>query len=277
MQPITAALTTMHGKEQQIAPAFGRIAGWELVVAQIDTDQFGSFDGEVPRTLSPKAAALAKAKLGAEQLGLRFGVASEGTIGHHPQFPLLTSDHELIAIVDLELGHELVVSHVSAEIIAERHVLSDDSNLEQIASLCDLPNHAANLIASGPSGREVRKDIRDLANLKLTVRDLGNKQDLRELVVESDFRAMSSPSRQRNIEHCAELAAQRVATRCPGCEYLGWGLVRYEFGLECRSCGFANEHLAKKGINRCLRCELEESFDLGVSLAEPAQCMVCNP
>lgn len=277
VQPITAALTTMHGKEQQIAPAFGRIAGWQIVVAEADTDQFGSFDGEVPRTLSPKAAALAKAKLGAEQLGIRFGIASEGTIGQHPQFPLMTSDHELIAIVDLELGHELVVSHVSAEITAERHVLSEDSNLEHIATLCDLPNHAVNLIALGLSGREIRKGIRDLAEFELGVKELSQNKELGELVVESDFRAMSSPSRQKNITRCAELAAQRVANKCPGCDYLGWGLVRYEFGLECRACGFANKHLAKKGINGCLRCEREEKSDLGVSLAEPAQCIVCNP
>ena len=277
VQPITAALATMHGKEQQIAPAFRRIAGWEIDVAQVDTDQFGSFDGEVPRTLSPKSAVLAKAKLGAEVLGLRFGIASEGTIGHHPQFPLMTSDHELIAIVDLELGHELVVSHVSAEIIAERHVLDENTNLNQIAKLCDLPNHAVNLIGTRSEWREVRKGIRTLEDLAAAESELKAEVGDLELVVESDFRAMSSPSRQRNIERCAELAAQRVATKCPGCEYLGWGLVRYEFGLECRACGFENDHLAKEGINGCLNCQLEEQFDLGVLHAEPAQCMVCNP
>lgn len=277
MEKPKIALATMHGKERQIAPAFDQALGWEVVVADLDTDQFGSFDGEVPRTLTPAQAAVAKAKLGAKQLGLRYGLGNEGTIGHHPQFPLLTSDAELIAFVDTELGLQLITSHISPEIVAVRIELPDDPNLEKLAELSQLKDHAVNLVAEGGKDRILRKGITSLAELKTAVAEAQLPPGTKRILLESDFRAMYSPSRQKNITACAEKAAQRLAMLCPGCEYFGWGLVRYEYGLPCQSCGFENEHLARFGINGCVRCHKEESVELGRIYAEPASCLSCNP
>lgn len=37
------ALATKHGKLEQLLPAFARLENFELVVAEIDTDLFGTF------------------------------------------------------------------------------------------------------------------------------------------------------------------------------------------------------------------------------------------
>src|SRR5258705_318799 len=43
-------LATMHAKERAIAPPFRRLIGAEVVVApQLDTDELGTFSGEVAR------------------------------------------------------------------------------------------------------------------------------------------------------------------------------------------------------------------------------------
>jgi hypothetical protein len=274
---VSAALTTMHSKHAQIAPAFERVLGWEILVAKVDTDQFGSFDGVTPRTLSPKQAAIAKARAGAEERGTRFGLASEGTIGRHPDLPFINSDFELLALVDLAEGHELVVSHLSADIVAAREELGDEVDITALAKKFDLPNHAVNLKIESGSGLQIVKGLANPVELEREIESVRALAGPVKLTLESDFRAMSSPSRQRNIREVAEKLAKRIASTCPGCGYLGWGLARYEFGLSCRECGFENSHLARAGVNTCLRCDLEETFDLGRPAAEPANCLSCNP
>ncbi len=58
------AIGTKHGKERQLGPAFAAVLGaWVTAPADIDTDAFGTFSGETPRTLTPVEAAKAKARL----------------------------------------------------------------------------------------------------------------------------------------------------------------------------------------------------------------------
>ena len=59
------AFATMHGKEQLARGPFRTILGAAVLApAGIDTDQFGSFAGDIPRTLTPQQAARSKALLG---------------------------------------------------------------------------------------------------------------------------------------------------------------------------------------------------------------------
>ena len=277
MTSIEVSLATKHGKLAQIAPVFEEVLGWQLLLAEIDTDEFGSFDGSVPRALSPRDTVLAKARAGAQFLGTRFGLASEGTIGYHPSYPLTTSDHELIAFVDLEFETELVVSHVSPKIVAEKLEVFDLVGLPDLMAKFDLPNHAVTLRAEVGGEILVTKGLTSPIEVIRILEHAISNPGFEKAALESDFRAMCSPSRQRNIEHCAALAANRLAESCPRCNYLGWGLKRFEFGLECRVCGFENHHLANSEVLGCLRCEHESTQKLGRSLAEPANCLSCNP
>lgn len=277
MTKVQTSLATKHGKLAQIAPAFEERLGWEVLLADIDTDEFGSFDGLTPRLHSPKETVLAKARAGAEFLGTRFGLASEGTIGHHPSYPLSTSDHELIGFVDLELGTELVVSHVSPTISAARLELAKDGELPHLDALFDLPNHALIIKALLPQQEIVHKGITSASEAAKILADLVAKPGFDKAIVESDFRAMHSPSRQRNIAACARLTAERLSTLCPACNYFGWGLKSFIFGLECRVCGSANQHLAKAEVLGCLQCSHEVTRESARASAEPALCLICNP
>lgn len=277
MTKVQASLATKHGKLAQIAPAFEERLGWEVVLANIDTDEFGSFDGATPRLHSPKETVLAKARAGAVFLGTRFGLASEGTIGHHPSYPLSTSDHELIGFVDLELGTELVVSHVSPAIFAARLELTKDPELPDLDALFDLPNHALIIRALLPQEEIVHKGITSATEARKILEDLVAKPGFDKALVESDFRAMHSPSRQRNIEACARLAAERLSTLCPACNYFGWGVKGHEFGSVCRVCGFENTHLARAVIHGCISCNYHVIDALTPDAAQPEQCLSCNP
>jgi len=102
-----AALGTMHGKEAAIAPPLATL-GIALTVAPIDTDRFGTFTAETPRTCRMEDAARAKALAAIEATGLPVGIASEGAYGPHPYLPFTPLGQELILWHDARTGQEII-------------------------------------------------------------------------------------------------------------------------------------------------------------------------
>jgi hypothetical protein len=272
----TIALATKHGKLAQIAPAFAALDQWELQVAEIDTDTFGTFSGDIPRTLSPRDAAIAKARAGAQFLGSDYGLASEGTIGPHPQIPWTTADHELLALVCVSKDLVIVESFLSTDIRAHKQDITTETDLNAVVTLLDLPEHAANIHYSLDGQNFCLKGIRDPGEFTTELTQLlGHK--VGNLRVESDFRAMSSPTRQANIRACADKLVERMQSRCPGCDEMGWGPVGYEFGVPCSGCQrivVSVPHSDKWG---CVSCDYSELVTRGLSFVEPARCDFCNP
>lgn len=270
------AVATKHGKLAQIARAFEALPNWELQLAEIDTDVFGTFSGEIKRTLSPKDAAIQKALAGAQHLGFEYGLASEGTIGPDPNFPLVVSDLEVIALVNAS-GHLVIVeTYLSNEIVAASKKIKSESDFEGLAQLFDLPNHAAMVFARFDHGLEIVKGIHSLAELEsllLTRLESGAS----EVWVESDLRAMHSPSRQRNIEACAKKLAARLGSHCPNCDQFGWGVIGYEYGVPCSGCFEIANLVPRAKQLGCVSCDYVELLELETRSVDPSRCQLCNP
>lgn len=269
------ALATKHGKLNQLKPAFERLSDFELVVAEIDTDLFGAFSGETPRTSSPLETAIAKARAGAIELGLDYGLASEGTIGPNPSIPWATVDHEVLVLVCLSRDLTIYETHQSTAILAKTQALEPGCDLTAVFTAFDLPNHAVNLSYSNSDSHSIEKGLSDIEQLRTRIESLWD-QDF-EIRLESDFRAMSSPSRQTNIEACAEKLVNRIASNCPGCDEIGFGKISYEFGVPCISCGEVNSRIPHTELQGCVACEYSQSKSLGVTSIDPARCDGCNP
>ncbi len=269
------ALATKHGKLEQLLPAFARLENFELVVAEIDTDLFGTFSGETPRLSSPLETAIAKAKAGAAELGLDYGLASEGTIGPNPVTPWATVDHELLVLISLSRNITIYETHQSASIVAKSQSLTPGIDLAAVFELFDLPNHAVNLSYSTGSSISIEKGLSDQEQLRNRIQELWAQGF--EPLMESDFRAMSSPSRQANIQACAEKLVARIASNCPGCNEIGFGKISYEFGVPCLACGEVNSRVAKSEKLGCVACDFFELKDLGITSIDPSRCDGCNP
>ncbi len=269
------ALATKHGKLDQLLPAFERLENFELVLAEIDTDVFGTFSGETPRISSPMETGIAKAKAGAAKLGLDYGLASEGTIAPNPAIPWATIDHELLVLVCLSRDITIYETHQSASIVAKSETLSPGIDLDAIFKVFDLPNHAVNLSYSKQSSLSIEKGLRDLDQLRIRIESLWSEGY--EPLMESDFRAMSSPSRQANIQACAEKLVARIAAECPGCSEIGFGKISHEFGVPCVGCGEVNSRIAKSERLGCVACDFFELRDLGITSIDPSRCDGCNP
>ena len=269
------ALATKHGKLAQIAPAFETLRDWQIELVEIDTDVYGTFSGEVPRLMTPKDAAIEKAKAGALHAGFNFGLASEGTIGPHPQIPFINSDVEVMAFVDLKSEFAVVETLMSPEIQAYSSTVNRDTNLDDVIAKLDLPAHAANLTINIDGERQFIKGIHQPEELRRVVAEALEQSATVE--IENDFRAMSSPSRQNNIAALAEKLAARLGSHCPACNQIGWGSVGFEYGLPCSDCFEIVASVAHSQKLGCVTCAHSELRSLGRDSVDPARCERCNP
>jgi hypothetical protein len=273
---ITAHLATKHDKVRLIAPAFLEHPGWDIREVSVDTDVWGTFTPEIPRTLSPGEAALTKARHALEVSGGEVGLGSEGTVGPHPHYPLVTSITEHIALIDRSSGLEVVHRYTSTDIVAFHAVWREGTDLLELARLADLPHHGVIVRVDGEP-RSAVKGIRDINELGDVVARLQLHSSGRQVVVESDFRAMMSPSRQRAITACAEEFASRLSQVCPSCDAHYWGVVDVVRGVPCGGCGGWNAGIVAADVWGCWRCGERETVSRGVTQADPARCDSCNP
>jgi hypothetical protein len=272
----TVALATKHGKLSQIAPWIEALDGWTVELAEIDTDQFGTFSGEVAREKSPRDTAIAKARAAADLLGCDYGLASEGTIGAHPAYPWINSDHEILALVRRTDDFVLTETFLSPEIQAHSDEVDENTNLDELVAKLDLPTHAAIILAVGDVETVLHKGVHDPNDFKHKIADaLSSSKKL--LRVENDFRAMHSPSRQVNISKCGELLATRIKTKCAACGEIGFGKVGYEYGLPCSDCDQMVQSVANAERHACVSCEHSELRTLGKTTVDPSRCDFCNP
>ena len=271
------ALTTKHEKLHLIAPAFSEQIGCELIEVNLDTDELGTFTGEIERSAPPRDTAIAKARLGMRAAGLQIGIASEGSIGADPLIPFLQSDIEHLVLVDDARGIVITESYRTFEITAATITAAPGDDLAQFLAEADFPHHALIVRPSGTPSSDAIKGITDQAHLRMAIDSCAPLAPDGRVVVESDLRAMHSPSRQKNITEAAKLLAARVAQLCPACDLPGWGHVGYERGLPCEACGRQQPNALRQEILGCVACDHTQPGTMLATALDPAHCGGCNP
>lgn len=273
----SAVLTSKHQKLALIEHTFLESCGLLVTESSLDTDQFGTFSGEVERTLPPLQTAIRKARLGMGVTGIPLGLASEGSIGADPMVPFLTSDIELMVLVDDERGIVISESYRSLEIIAVRKEILRGENLKEFLRRADFPDHKLIAKPKSDGSAECFKAISSLAQLESAVAICLKNSPTGVVVLESDLRANHSPSRQKNIKHLAVLLAARVSRLCPMCNTPGWGRVGYLRGLRCALCSRILPEAIREEVLGCVSCEFTQSGSVLAEVADPAICTWCNP
>ena len=271
------ALTTKHDKLRFIKPAFDEYVGCELFEVNLDTDQLGTFSGEIERIAPPLETAIQKARLGMKETGLLLGIASEGSVGPDPVVPFIHSNIEQLVLVDDENGIVISEIHRSFDITAATITAAPDQDLTSFLEKADFPNHA---LIVRPNTQIKSNCIKGITNYEQLMGAIDISSQLSPngfVVIESDLRAMHSPSRQRNIEEVAKLLAMRVNLLCPNCQIPGWGRVGYEKGLNCSECELENPDAIRQEKLGCVKCDHVELGKVIASVLDPAQCNFCNP
>jgi len=268
-------LPTLHGKGVLAERAFKKHLGMHVEELDIDTDQFGTFSGDVERKLTPKECAIAKAKLGLTLSEHSYALASEGSIGADPTVPFINSDIEYVVFVDSV--NDLIISHLyrSFDITAHSHEYIEGEDLEKFLVKADFPRHKL-IVKSLDSGViALAKGIASHDEL-MSALDQATKRGFKRITIESDLRAHKSPSRAENIRTAFEELAIRINSLCPQCESPGWGVTSSVRGLHCADCGEETD-ATRAFVYGCVSCTFTTEGDPLATSIDPSRCSWCNP
>lgn len=268
----TIVFATMHHKEALATPAFADRLGADVIAPdQLDTDQFGTFAGDIPRILSPLAAATVKARLGMHVTGRSFGMASEGSF-----IPTLIGQRntEILLFIDELRGLRIIEQSSELSPLPSGRTVHNVGDAIHYAETIHFPEQGLTLQARSDDAVLTHKDITSPDSLADLV--AGGLRAGMRLTLMPDHRAHQSPARARHIQALCDRMADRLATTCPTCRTPGYGLVDTEAGLLCSLCENPTAAIVAD-ILGCGACDHQHRLPRPETRANPATCDYCNP
>lgn len=266
-----AVLVTMHGKESVIGPVLVDELGINVVVLPtINTDQFGTFTGDIARRDSQYQTALAKAMAGITATSGDLALASEGSFGPHPDVPWLTVNRELVVLVDRR--HEWVLEGwaTSVETSAARRDVTTVAEAQAFCQGVGFPAQGVIVRA----GEQLFKECTTHVAFDAQVAQL--LQEHHTIHLETDLRAHRNPKRRAVIRLATEQLVANARRLCPDCGVPGMRVVETIYGLPCEWCGTPT-HQRKAQVFGCVRCAYREEQLCGDGVAAAEYCAMCNP
>lgn len=264
---------TMHGKEQLARQAFLDVLGATVTAAEgLNTDEFGTFAGDIPRTLSPRAAARAKARRGMQIAGTTLGLASEGSFSSG--FGLIVENSEILVFIDDTLGLEVVEGTIGTSALSGGRRVDSGGAAALFASAVGFPEQGVIVQGTTNGHLTVYKNILHVGDLEETVDRLLIAGSI--VTVLPDYRAHKSPSRAATIRRLCQQMARRLATTCAHCQAPGFGQVDVARGVPCAVCRSATQLIAAD-IHGCGRCSHVIRIPRDLIAADPQWCDFCNP
>jgi hypothetical protein len=270
-------IATKHQKEKALAPLLEKELGVSCFVTPLlDTDQLGTFSGEVERKDDPITTARNKCLLAMQLTNCDLAVASEGSFGSHPTIYFVPADDEFLLFLDKKNGLEIVVREVSTETNFFASEIKSEKELRAIANKVSFPSHA--LIA-----KRNQKDVKDL------VKGIQSWEKLEEtyyyflkeygsFYLETDMRAMFNPTRMNVIEKAAKKLVDKINSFCPECSTPGFGISNATKGLPCQFCQFPTRSILSYNYI-CSKCAFtkQEMYPHNKRTEDPMFCDNCNP
>jgi hypothetical protein len=270
------AVGTKHGEARQFGPAFAAVLGARVFApADIDTDVFGTFAGEIARTLKPVEAARAKARLAMASAATACGLATEASFAPLPDVGL-PGHEELVVFLDDARGFEIIECSRTIHMLpAPQRVCS----YAESRSWLEMVGFPVQALIVGPAdrsaGEHLRKGVSDVPTLKAAIGGAVSESADGFALIEPDLRAHTNPTRRLILSQLAERLARRLATHCPSCHTPGYGRVSVRIGLPCADCSWPTDNIAAD-VYGCARCSRQEKRPRPETAASPRWCEHCN-
>lgn len=270
----TLLIATRHKKERVLAPLLEKELGVRCIIPfDFDTDQFGTFSGEIPRKNDPFETLREKCLAALSRYHTDLVVASEGSFGAHPSAGFLNCNEELLLFKDNKHHLEIFEREISLTTNSRQECISSLAELEDFAQKCGFPGHA--IILRGSNRDELTKGITDKQLLQDTFLRYHNNGG--KVIAETDMRALFNPTRMQVIEAAAHKLVKRILTCCPKCSSPGYGISAAIPGKPCQLC-----HHPTRSVHAyrytCNICQFEEEQPKpGPAFEDPAYCDFCNP
>lgn len=270
-------IATKHEKEKIIAPILEKELGVKCFLASdLDTDELGTFSGEVERKDDPITTARKKCLMAMELTNCDLAIASEGSFGTHPSIFFARADDEFLLFLDKKNDIEISARELSLETNFNGSEIKTKKELQEFAANSNFPSH----------GLILRKSKDDLGGI---VKGITNEEQLNNTFfklitnygaayIETDMRAMYNPSRMKVIEKATFKLVDKIKSVCPKCEIPGFGIVDRKEGLPCYQCHFPTRSTLSYTYT-CQKCSYkkEEKHPNGKQTEDPMYCDICNP
>lgn len=270
-------IATKHGKESVIAPALETALQVECFVPEdFDTDELGTFSGEVERTGDALATAREKCMRAMELTGCDLAIASEGSFGSHPTLFFIPADEEFLLFMDAKNDIEIVAKFLTTDTNFGGEKVTAWEQVQEFAAKSKFPDHALILKNTEKHWDFIVKGIQSETALKSAFEESMTRY--KEAFVETDMRAMVNPMRMDAIAKATEALIKKIDATCPKCNMPGFDVTERRAGLPCSSCSMPTRSTLMH-IYRCQHCNFEkiEKFPNGKEQEDPMYCDFCNP
>ncbi len=272
-------VATMHGKERLIGPLLEEALGVQVVVpatSSFNTDMFGTFSGEIERTLDPLATARQKCIAACKAMNETLAVASEGSFGPHPVRMFIPADEELILLKDTQNDIEIAARITSTNTNFGGEEINTWDALKTFATNAGFPEHALILRDAKDSNQHIYKGITSWSELEEKFKSLLSIRS--SVFVETDMRAHLNPTRMKIIALAIEKLIEKIDTCCPTCGSPGFDVTDVIEGLPCSVCMLPTRSI-KSLIYKCKKCShsSEKLYPKGKTKEDPMFCDNCNP
>lgn len=269
-------IASKHKKEQVIAPLLHQEFQMNCTVLELDTDQLGTFTGEIERTYSPVEAVRKKCELAMEISGKDLAIASEGSFGYHPNLPLCKVNEEIVLLYDRQNDIEIFGKEFTLETNFSGTYIETYSEVISFARKVGFPRHALILRENQTEGRIFVKGLDDVDTLRNSIGSLLKKHP--RIWLETDMRAMYNPTRMKAIQGATENLIARMKNACPECSTPGFWIDKVNSGLPCSLCRVPTRSTLsyEYACNKC-QYRLTVVNPHGTHTEDPMYCDRCNP
>lgn len=266
-----------HGKEAILEPLFAEI-GLKCIATPVDTDQFGTFSGEVERTGSVRETLRKKIKAAADQHSeAQLILASEGSFGPHPLSGFLQTDLESLLLWDRETGTEIYAEFLATDPVHAERILGPQDDFRAFLREIQFPDHG---IIVHPVGllRPLFKGLHREQDVEQAMLECFLASPSGRVVLMTDLRACHNATRRNAIHNAGRKLIEVLSSLCPACAYPGFAILEGVPGLMCGDCGEPSR-IAKAVILACPKCDKKEERPRpdGRRELDSSECEFCNP
>jgi hypothetical protein len=247
-------LATIHAKERAAAPPFRRLLGAEIVVApRVDTDQLGTFSGEIPRPGALVETCVAKAELAFQTLDIDCALASEGSYGPIDRVPLNSGGLEIMAFVDRKRGVRLIETMLTHRTNWRLwRFKAGDPAVPAALKALRFPEYGLFVICNSDPSHPI-KGLSTVDDVVSAIDQEAKRSEDGLAMLIADMRAHRNPMRMQVLRALSWKVAKRLGRVCPKCGAPGFGHIDSRRGLPCEGCGDPT-HYVDFEIDGCSAC-----------------------
>ncbi len=277
-----ALLVTKHNKDIVISPILKEALGLDISVAtRVNTDEFGTFSGEIERPDTQYNTAKLKILKAFELYpDAEIAIASEGSFNPHPDCAFIPLNTEIILLIDRKNQLEISAKYLSLSVsVKEETVLTMEEAWAFVENL-GFPQNGIILKAGNNKNNTpyIFKDATTISCLEAALFFFFDISDDGKITLQSDMRAHLNPVRMENIRLAAIELLKTIQSVCLHCKTPGFTVKEVTKGLPCSLCN-APTRSTLLYLYECKKCKQQEEklYPNGKQYEDPGLCDYCNP